>query len=136
MVDDAIVVVENVERVMEEDPARRPAEATKKAMAEITGADHRDHPRAAVGVRAGRPSFPGIIGRAVPAVRGHASRVAMFSASRQRADSVARRCARVLLEAESRPAARHHVRRVLNADRLGARRLRRRRRRLRRAIRL
>jgi hydrophobe/amphiphile efflux-1 (HAE1) family protein len=36
VVDDAIVVVENVERVMEENPELTPAEATKKAMAEIT----------------------------------------------------------------------------------------------------
>jgi hydrophobe/amphiphile efflux-1 (HAE1) family protein len=37
VVDDAIVVVENVERVMEEHPELSPAEATKRAMAEITG---------------------------------------------------------------------------------------------------
>jgi hydrophobe/amphiphile efflux-1 (HAE1) family protein len=37
LVDDAIVVVENVERVLEENPELSPAEATKKAMAEITG---------------------------------------------------------------------------------------------------
>jgi hydrophobic/amphiphilic exporter-1 (mainly G- bacteria), HAE1 family len=36
LVDDAIVVVENVERVLEEEPHLSPAEATKKAMAEIT----------------------------------------------------------------------------------------------------
>lgn len=36
VVDDAIVVVENVERVMEEHPELSPAEATKFAMAEIT----------------------------------------------------------------------------------------------------
>lgn len=36
VVDDAIVVVENVERVMEEEPDLSPAEATKKAMGEIT----------------------------------------------------------------------------------------------------
>ena len=36
VVDDAIVVVENVERVMEEHPELTPAEATKQAMAEIT----------------------------------------------------------------------------------------------------
>jgi len=36
VVDDAIVVVENVERVMEEEPGLSPAEATKKAMAQIT----------------------------------------------------------------------------------------------------
>ena len=36
LVDDAIVVVENVERVMEENPHLSPADATKKAMTEIT----------------------------------------------------------------------------------------------------
>ncbi|NEU13341.1 efflux RND transporter permease subunit [Methylobacterium sp. BTF04] len=36
VVDDAIVVVENVERVMEEHPELTPQEATKRAMAEIT----------------------------------------------------------------------------------------------------
>ncbi len=36
VVDDAIVVVENVERVMEEQPDLTPAEATKQAMSEIT----------------------------------------------------------------------------------------------------
>ena len=38
VVDDAIVVVENVERVMEENPALSPAEAARRAMGEITGA--------------------------------------------------------------------------------------------------
>ncbi len=37
VVDDAIVVVENVERVMEEEPHLTPKEATKKAMQQITG---------------------------------------------------------------------------------------------------
>jgi HAE1 family hydrophobic/amphiphilic exporter-1 len=37
VVDDAIVVIENVERVLEEDPLLSVADATKKAMAEITG---------------------------------------------------------------------------------------------------
>jgi len=37
VVDDAIVVVENVERVMHDHPELTPAEATKKAMGEITG---------------------------------------------------------------------------------------------------
>jgi HAE1 family hydrophobic/amphiphilic exporter-1 len=36
VVDDAIIVVENVERIMEEEPNLSPAEATKKAMAQIT----------------------------------------------------------------------------------------------------
>jgi hydrophobic/amphiphilic exporter-1 (mainly G- bacteria), HAE1 family len=36
LVDDAIVVVENVERVIEENPSLSPAQATKQAMAEIT----------------------------------------------------------------------------------------------------
>src|SRR6202040_653186 len=37
VVDDAIVVVENVERVMEEEPDLSPADATKKAMAQVSG---------------------------------------------------------------------------------------------------
>jgi len=37
VVDDAIVVVENVERVMAEEPDLSPQDATKKAMAQITG---------------------------------------------------------------------------------------------------
>jgi len=37
VVDDAIVVVENVERVMEERPDLTPAQATEEAMSEITG---------------------------------------------------------------------------------------------------
>jgi len=36
VVDDAIVVVENVERVMEEEPALAPADAAKKAMTQVT----------------------------------------------------------------------------------------------------
>ena len=36
VVDDAIVVVENVERVIEEEPELSPQEATKKAMGQIT----------------------------------------------------------------------------------------------------
>ncbi len=37
VVDDAIVVVENVERVLEDDPELTPSEATLKAMGQITG---------------------------------------------------------------------------------------------------
>ncbi|ACM38762.1 MULTISPECIES: efflux RND transporter permease subunit [Rhizobium/Agrobacterium group] len=37
VVDDAIVVVENVERVMEEEPELTPVAATKKAMGQVTG---------------------------------------------------------------------------------------------------
>jgi multidrug efflux pump len=37
VVDDAIIVVENVERVMEEEPELSPAEATRKAMSQIAG---------------------------------------------------------------------------------------------------
>ena len=36
VVDDAIVVVENVERVMEEEPDLSPADAAKKAMTQVT----------------------------------------------------------------------------------------------------
>ena len=72
VVDDAIVVVENVERVIEEEPELSIPDACKKAMAEITGPDHRHHPRAALGVRAGRvhsrhqrPAVPPVRGRSV-----------------------------------------------------------------------
>ena len=65
VVDDAIVVIENVERVIEEEPELSIPEATKKAMARDHRADHRHHPGAAVGVRAGglhsrhqRPAVP------------------------------------------------------------------------------
>jgi len=37
VVDDAIVVVENIERVIDEEPTLSVPEACKKAMAEITG---------------------------------------------------------------------------------------------------
>ncbi len=37
VVDDAIVVVENVQRIMEEEPGIHPAEASRKAMAQVTG---------------------------------------------------------------------------------------------------
>jgi multidrug efflux pump len=37
VVDDAIVVVENVQRVMEEEPGIHPADAARKAMAQVTG---------------------------------------------------------------------------------------------------
>lgn len=37
VVDDAIIVVENVERIMEHEPHLTPAEATRKAMSEIAG---------------------------------------------------------------------------------------------------
>ena len=69
VVDDAIVVVENVERVMEEEPDLSAKEATSKAMGEIVAPDHRDHARAALGVRAGGV-HPGHQRPAVPAVRG------------------------------------------------------------------
>ena len=53
VVDDAIVVVEAVEAMMEAHPEMTPAEATIEAMKGDYRADHRDHPGAAVGVRAG-----------------------------------------------------------------------------------
>ncbi len=52
VVDDAIVVVENVERNIEE--GLRPREATIKAMTEVTSPDHRHHPRALRRLRADR----------------------------------------------------------------------------------
>ena len=69
VVDDAIVVLENVERIMHEEhmPAR---EAAIQAMKEVTGPDHRHRAGAVRGVRADRlPGRPD--GRAVPPVRRH-----------------------------------------------------------------
>ena len=50
VVDDAIVVVENVERNIEE--GRTPLEAAHQAMKEVSGPDHRDRAGAVRGVRA------------------------------------------------------------------------------------
>ena len=47
---------------MEEEPDLSPKEATKKAMRADHRAGHRDHAGAAVGVRAGRLSFPALSG--------------------------------------------------------------------------
>ena len=87
VVDDAIVVVENVERVMAENPDLPPAEATKKAMRQITGAGDRDLAGAAVGVRAGR-LHSRRLGHAVPPVRRHHQR-GDADLGDQRADIVA-----------------------------------------------
>jgi multidrug efflux pump subunit AcrB len=70
VVDDAIVVVENVERVMEEEPNLSPTAAAKKAMTQVTAADHCHHARAAIGLRPGRVHRQDF-GCAVPAVCGH-----------------------------------------------------------------
>ena len=68
VVDDAIVVVENVERVMEEHPELSPARCDQASHERDHGSDHRHHPGAAVGVRSG-----GIhsrhFWRVVPAIR-------------------------------------------------------------------
>ncbi len=53
VVDDAIVVIEAVERIMREE-GLSPKEATRKAMGQITGADHRDHRGARGGVHSER----------------------------------------------------------------------------------
>ena len=69
VVDDAIVVLENVERIMREGKAA-PREAAIKAMQRGHRPDHRDRAGAVRGVRAGRvPRRPHR--RAVPPVRGH-----------------------------------------------------------------
>ena len=70
VVDDAIVVVENVERVMEEEPELSPAEATRQAMAQITG------PIIAItlvllSVFVPVAFIPGLSGVTVPSVRRH-----------------------------------------------------------------
>ena len=69
VVDDAIVVVENVERVMEEEPDLSPADAAKKAMTQSHGADHWHHAGAALGLRSGRVHRRHLR-RAVSAIRG------------------------------------------------------------------
>jgi multidrug efflux pump len=68
VVDDAIVVVENVERNIEE--GLKPLAAAHQAMREVSGPDHRDRPGAVRGVRA--DGVPRGRHRAVlQAVRGH-----------------------------------------------------------------
>jgi len=69
VVDDAIVVVENVERVMEEEPDLSPAEATQEGHDTDYRTDHRDHAGAAVGIRADRRHSRNFR-NAVPPVRG------------------------------------------------------------------
>ena len=69
VVDDAIVVVENVERVMEEEPHLSAKEATSKAMGEIVAPIIAITLVLLVGVRAGR-LHPRHQRPAVPAVRG------------------------------------------------------------------
>ena len=105
VVDDAIVVVENVERVMEEHPELSPAEATKQAMARDHRADHRHHAGAALGVRAGRVHSRHFR-RIVPAVRGD-GRGGDVPVGDQRADAVAGAVRRAAAPA-SRTAARPH----------------------------
>ena len=91
VVDDAIVVVENVERVMEEHPELSPAEATKRAMAEITAPIIAITLVLAVGVRAGR-LHSRHLRRTVPAIRRH-RRGLDVPVGDQRADACRRRCA-------------------------------------------
>ena len=73
VVDDAIVVVENVERVMEEQPELTPGRGDQEGDGADHRADHRHHAGAALGLRADR-LHPRPVGRAVPAVRGDRSR--------------------------------------------------------------
>ena len=119
VVDDAIVVVEKVERVMEEEPELSVREATKKAMAEITA------PIIAItlvllSVFVPVAFIPGISRPAVPPVRGGGVGLDADLGD-QRADAVA---GAVLRAAEARrPPARGPMRYVLGAHRQGARRL-------------
>ena len=72
LVDDAIVVVENVERIMAEE-GLPPKEATRKAMSQITGRHHRHHAGADGGVRADGV-LPGLGRHHLPPVLGHHGR--------------------------------------------------------------
>ena len=58
VVDDAIVVVENVEHMMEAHPELSVAEATKRAMGADHRADHRHHAGAAAACSCRWPSSP------------------------------------------------------------------------------
>ena len=69
VVDDAIVVVEAVEQVMEHHPELSPGGSDQGRHGADLRADHRDHAGAAVGVRAGGV-HSGHLRRAVPPVRG------------------------------------------------------------------
>ena len=105
VVDDAIVVVENVERVMEEHPELSPADATKLAMREITAPIIAITLVLLVGFRA-RCLHTRHLGRVVPAVRrdGCGCDVPVRD---QRAHALAR-ALRHSVEAASRTKARHH----------------------------
>ena len=92
VVDDAIVVVENVERVMEEDPELSPAEATQEGDGADHGADHRDLAGAALGVCADR-LHSRHFRHAVPAIRGDDQR-RDGDLGTERADACRRRFAR------------------------------------------
>ena len=74
VVDDAIVVVENVERVMEENPELSPG-GDKARDGGDHGADHRDYLGAALGLRSHR-LHSRHFRRAVPAIR--RNRVGIF----------------------------------------------------------
>ena len=90
VVDDAIVVLENVERIMHEEKLP-PREAAIKAMREVTGPVDRDRAGAVRGVRADRlPGRPHR--RAVPPVRGDDLDRGGHLGHR-RADAHAERCA-------------------------------------------
>ena len=100
VVDDAIVVVENVERVMEEEPDLSPHEATQEG----DGADHRRRSSRSrlvlLSVFVPVAFIPGISGTAVPPVRGDDQR-RDADLGDQRADPVAGAVRRV--PAPSRP---------------------------------
>ena len=91
VVDDAIVVVENVERVMEEEPELSPARGDARGDGQITAPIIAITPGAAFGVRADR-LHPRHLGPAVPAVRGDDQRCDADLGD-QRADACRRRCA-------------------------------------------
>ena len=87
VVDDAIVVVEAVEQMMEHHPELSPGRSDQDGDGPDLRPDHRDHAGAAVGIRAGS-LHPGHLGRAVPPVRRDRRRVDV-PVGDQRADAVA-----------------------------------------------
>ncbi len=115
VVDDAIVVVENVERVMEEHPGAIARGREQARHGGNHGADHRDHAGPAFGLCADR-FHSRYFRRTVPPVRGH-RRGRDAALRHQRADALSGAMRRPA-QLSSRPEARHH-RKIDARDRLG-----------------
>ena len=112
LVDDAIVVVENVERIMAEE-GLPPKEATRKAMSQIIRRHHRHHAGADGGVRADGV-LPGFGRHHLPAVLGdHGGRDRLLRAAGDVADAGLVRDAAEAGRGRSRPCAQERLFRLV-----------------------